>query len=47
MNDLKFKDPETDPFYLVYASPSYYSQDAGIMSAVFIYKINHDYNPQN
>jgi len=47
VNDLKFKDPETDPFYLVYASPSFYSQDPGIMSAVLIYKINHDYNPQN
>jgi len=47
INDLKFKDPETDPFYLVYASPSFYSQDPGLMSAVLIYKINHDYNPQN
>jgi len=47
VNDLKFKDPENDPYYLVYASPSYYSQDQGPMSAVFIYKINHDYNPQN
>ena len=45
--DLKFKDPETDPFYLVYASPSFYSQAEGAMSAVLIYKINHDYNPQN
>ena len=45
--DLKFKDPETDPFYLVYASPSFYSQQPGAMSAVLIYKINHDYNPQN
>ena len=47
INDLKFKDPETDPFYLVYASPSFYNQDPGMMSAVLIYKINHDYNPQN
>ena len=47
VNDLKFKDPENDPFYLVYASPSYYSQEQGPMHAVFIYKINHDYNPQN
>jgi len=47
VNDLKFKDPETDPFYLVYASPSFYSQNPGEMSAVLIYKINHDYNPQN
>ncbi|AJA93022.1 hypothetical protein A7X95_04710 [Candidatus Nitrosopelagicus brevis] len=47
VNDLKFKDPESDPFYLVYASPSFYSQQQGAMSAVLIYKINHDYNPQN
>ena len=46
-NDLKFKDPENDPFYLVYASPSFYSQEEGPMSAVLIYKINHDYIPQN
>ena len=47
VNELKFKDPENDPFYLVYASPSFYSQEAGVMSTVLIYKINHDYNPQN
>ena len=42
-----FKDPENHPFYLVYASPSFYSQQPGAMSTVLIYKINHDYNPQN
>jgi len=47
VNDLKFKDPETDPFYLVYASPSFYNKEPGTMSAVLIYKINHDYTPQN
>ena len=47
VNDLKFKDPENDPFYLVYASPSYYGQEPGPMHAVLIYKINHDYIPQN
>ena len=46
-HDLKLKDPETDPYYIVYASPSYYSQETGPMSAVFVYKINHDYIPQN
>tara|TARA_Y100000590_G_C15685055_1_gene1001268 strand:- start:131 stop:1597 length:1467 start_codon:yes stop_codon:yes gene_type:complete len=44
---LKFKDPENDPFYLVYASPSFYNQEPGVMSAVLVYKINHDYNPKN
>ncbi|MDC0210969.1 hypothetical protein OAK30_00680 [Candidatus Nitrosopelagicus sp.] len=47
INDLKFKDPENDPFYLVYASPSFYNQQSGPMSTVLIYKINHDYNSQN
>ena len=47
VNDLKFKDPENDPFYLVYASPSFYSQEPGVMYAILIYKINPDYNPQN
>ena len=47
INDLKFKDPDNDPFYLVYASPSFYNQDPGVMSAVLVYKINHDYHPQN
>ncbi len=46
VNELKFKDPENDPFYLVYASPSYYSQEQGPMSVVLIYKINNDYIPQ-
>ncbi|MDC0169111.1 hypothetical protein OAI77_05700 [Candidatus Nitrosopelagicus sp.] len=45
VDDLKFKDPENDPFYLVYASPSFYNQQAGPLSMVFIYKINPDYNP--
>ena len=44
VNNLKFSDPENDPFYLVYASPSFYSQQPGPMSAVLVYKINHDYN---
>ena len=46
-SNIKFNDPENDPFYLVYASPSFYSQEQGAMSAIFIYKINHDYIPQN
>jgi len=32
------------PLHLVYASPSYINQN-GIMFGVFIYKVNHDYNP--
>ena len=44
VNDLKFKDPENDPFYLVYASPSFYNQESGPMSTILIYKINPDYS---
>ena len=47
VNDLKLNDSESDPFYLVYASPSFYSQQSGPMSTVLIYKINHDYISQN
>ncbi len=43
VNDFKFNDPENDPFILVYASPSFYNNQPGIMSAVLIYKINPDY----
>ena len=45
VSDLKFKDPENDPFFLVYASPSFYSQQPGTMNAILIYKINPDYQP--
>ena len=44
VNNLKFSDPENDPYILVYASPSYYSQQPGKMSTVLIYKINPDYS---
>ena len=43
--DVKYVDTENDPFYLVYASPSFYSQDSGPMTTVLIYKINPDYTP--
>ena len=43
--DIKYLDSETDPFYLVYASPSFYSETPGPMTAVLIYKINPNYLP--
>ena len=43
--DVKYLDSETDPFYLVYASPSFYSEVPGPMTAVLIYKINPNYLP--
>ena len=42
---IKYLDAENDPFYLVYASPSFYSEIPGPMSTVLIYKINPDYTP--
>jgi len=43
--DVKYVDTENDPFYLVYASPSFNSQLSGPMTSVLIYKINADYIP--
>ena len=42
---VKYSDSENDPFYLVYASPSFYSDIPGAMTTVLIYKINPDYTP--
>ncbi len=45
IKDVKYIDTENDPFYLVYASPSFYSEIPGPMSTVLIYKINPNYIP--
>jgi dolichyl-diphosphooligosaccharide--protein glycosyltransferase len=45
LKDIKYMDSENDPFYLVYASPSFYSEIPGPMSTVLIYKINPNYIP--
>jgi len=45
IEDIKYMDSENDPFYLVYASPSFYSELPGPMSTVLIYKINPNYIP--
>ncbi len=44
VNDFKLSDPDNDPYILVYASPTFTSQQPGIVSAVLIYKINPDYS---
>ena len=41
--DVKYVDPDNDPYYLVYASPTFFSEVPGAMTAVLIYKINPDY----
>ena len=45
IKDVKYLDPENDPFYLVYASPSFFSDIPGPLTAVLVYKINPDYIP--
>ena len=44
---IKLSDPDNDPFYLVYASPSFYSEMPGQQNIVLLYKINPNYQPQN
>jgi dolichyl-diphosphooligosaccharide--protein glycosyltransferase len=44
VNDIKLNDID-DPFFLVYASPSFYSNESGAFVSVLIYKINSDYQP--
>ena len=44
--ELKFSDTENDPFYLVYASPSFYSDIPGQKNMILIYKINQNYQTQ-
>ena len=43
VKDVKYMDSENDPFYLVYASPSFYSDIPGPMTSVLIYKINSNF----
>ena len=45
IKNIKYLDSENDPFYLVYASPSFYSEIPGPMSTILIYKINPNYIP--
>ena len=45
IKDVKYLDSENDPFYLVHASSSFYSDIPGPMTTVLIYKINPDFIP--
>jgi dolichyl-diphosphooligosaccharide---protein glycosyltransferase len=47
--DIKYpvgNNPGNQPFSLVYASPSFQSNDQGLVFAVLIYKVNHNYVPK-
>jgi dolichyl-diphosphooligosaccharide--protein glycosyltransferase len=45
--DIKFPANETanQPLSLVYSSPSFRSNNNGLVFGVLLYKVNHDYNP--
>ena len=40
-------DSDSDPFKLVYASPSFMNEKVGHMNIVLIYEINKNYIPSN
>jgi dolichyl-diphosphooligosaccharide--protein glycosyltransferase len=47
--DIKYpvgNNPGQQPFSLVYASPSFQSNDQGLVFGVLIYKVNHNYVPK-
>jgi dolichyl-diphosphooligosaccharide--protein glycosyltransferase len=49
VKDIKYpvgNNPGKQPFSLVYASPSFQSNDQGLVFAVLIYKVNHNYVPK-
>jgi hypothetical protein len=45
--NIKYPQNETknQPFSLVYASPSFRTNTPGLVFAVLVYKVNHDYVP--
>ena len=45
IEDIKFNNIENDPFYLVYASPGFYSNEPGPFHTILIYKINTNFQP--
>ena len=45
VRDIKFPSDEDGPFQLVYVSPSFESNDSGVVTGAIIYKINKEYNP--
>ena len=45
VKDIKFPPDGQGPFQLVYASPSFETNDSGALTGPLIYKINKEYNP--
>jgi dolichyl-diphosphooligosaccharide---protein glycosyltransferase len=45
VKDIKYSDSENDPLWLVYASPSFYNEEPGPMTGIFVYEVNKNYIP--
>jgi dolichyl-diphosphooligosaccharide--protein glycosyltransferase len=45
VRDIKFPSDGDGPFQLVYVSPSFESNNSGVVTGAIIYKINKEYNP--
>ena len=48
IKNIKYQNSESDPLFLVYASPDFYDETPnGTMTGVFVYEINKNYSPEN
>lgn len=45
IKEIAYTDSQNDPLYLVYASSSFYNENPGPMTGVFVYEINKNYIP--
>ena len=46
IKEITYTDSQNDPLHLVYASPSFYNENAGPVTGVFVYEVNKNYNLQ-
>ena len=46
IKEITYTDSQNDPLYLVYASSSFYNENPGPMTGVFVYEVNKNYNLQ-
>ena len=45
IKEIAYTDSQNDPLHLVYASPSFYNENPGPMTGVFVYEVNKNYIP--
>ena len=45
IKEIAYTDSQNDPLHLVYASPSFYSENPGPVTGVFVYEVNKNYIP--